>query len=82
MQVTILRLGASIGGSVSEIQHLTQANQAAEEAIAADEPGRDVAAEARALGMVYPPAGNIVYRSYSARDLLAAADSITLPRRP
>ncbi len=82
MQVAILQLGASIGHSVTEIQRLSAANQAAETAIAQYEPGRNVASEARSLGMVYPPAGNIVYLHYSSTDLAAAADSITLPTAP
>jgi hypothetical protein len=82
MQVAILRLGASIGHSVDQIAALQAANQAAETAIAQDEPGRNVAGEARALGMVYPPAGNIVYLGYSAADAAQAAGSLTLPTAP
>jgi hypothetical protein len=82
MQVAILRLGASIAHSVTEIQHLTQVNEAAETAIAQAEPGRNVASEAASLGMVYPPAGNIVYLSNRAGDAVAAASSITLPTAP
>jgi hypothetical protein len=79
MQVTILQLGSSIGRSVIEIGHLTAANQAAETAIARDEPGSNVASEAASLGMVYPPAGNIVYLHFAAGDAGLGAASITLP---
>jgi len=79
MQVTILRLGSSIGRSVIEIQHLTAANQAAETAIARDEPGGNVASEAASLGMVYPPAGNIVYLHFATGDAGLGASSITPP---
>jgi hypothetical protein len=82
MQVEILRLGSSIARSVTEIQHLTQVNEAAETAIAQAEPGHNVASEAASLGMVYPPAGNIVYLGYHAGDALTAAHSITLPTAP
>ena len=82
MQVEILRLGSSIARSVTEIQHLTQVNEAAETAIAQAEPGRNIASEAASLGMVYPPAGNIVYLGYHAGDALTAANSITLPTAP
>jgi hypothetical protein len=82
MQVAILRLGASIAHSVTEIQHLTQINEAAETTIAQAEPGRNVASEAASLGMVYPPAGNVVYLRYGAGDAASAAASITLPTAP
>jgi hypothetical protein len=82
MQVAILRLGASIARSATEIQHLAQANEAAETTIAQAEPGHNVASEAASLGMVYPPAGNIVYLSYRGDAAAAAAASITLPTAP
>jgi hypothetical protein len=82
MQVAILRLGASIGESVAQIQHLTQANESAETTIAKDEPGRDVATEASSLGMVYPPAGNVVYLRYTPGEASIAAHSITPPTAP
>ena len=82
MQVAILRLGASIAHSANQIQHLTQVNEAAETTIAQAEPGRDVASEAASLGMVYPPAGNVVYLRYRAADAARAAASITLPTAP
>jgi hypothetical protein len=82
MQVAILRLGASIGQSVNQIQQLTASNEAATTAIAEDEPGRNVATEAASLGMVYPPAGNIVYRRYSPSLAAVAAHSYTLPTAP
>lgn len=82
MQVAILRLGASIGESVAQIQRLTQANESAETTIAEDEPGRNVANEASSLGMVYPPAGNVVYLRYSPAEASIAAHSITPPTAP
>jgi hypothetical protein len=82
MQVAILRLGASIGHSVDQIAALAAANQAAETAIAQHEPGRNVAAEASSLGMVYPPDGNVVYLSYGTGDAAHAAGSLTLPTAP
>jgi hypothetical protein len=82
MQVAILQLGASIGHSVSEIASLQQANEAAETRLAQAEPGRNVASEAASLGMVYPPAGNVVYLRYSAGDAARAAGSLTLPTAP
>jgi hypothetical protein len=82
MQVAILRLGASIGESVAQIQHLTASNEAAATAIAQDEPGRHVAVEASKLGMVYPPPGNVVYLRYAAGVATAAAHAYTLPTAP
>ena len=61
MQVAILRLGASIGASVTRIQQLEQSNQSAETQIARLQPGGDVANTAAKLGMLYPPAGDLVY---------------------
>jgi hypothetical protein len=82
MQVAILRLGASIGASVTEIQALQQSNQNTETAIARLEPGVNVAGEAAALGMVYPPAGNVDYLRWNAGDARIGADSITAPTAP
>jgi hypothetical protein len=78
MQVTILRLGATIGRSVTQIQQLTQQNESAETTIAGLEPGRDIAAEAASLGMVYAPAGDVEYLKYRPDDPLLAA-SLTGP---
>jgi hypothetical protein len=82
MQVSILRLGANIGASVEQIQRLTQTNEAAATAIAEDEPGRDVAAEASKLGMVYPPPNDVVYLRSSPGVAAVAAHSYTLPTAP
>jgi hypothetical protein len=82
MQVAILRLGASIGASVTQIEHLSQSNQAAETQIAQAEPGRDVASEATSLGMVYPPAGNLVYLRFAPGDAAVAATSYSAPTAP
>jgi hypothetical protein len=78
MQVTILRLGATIGRSVTQIQQLTQQNENAETTIAGLEPGRNVASEAASLGMIYPPAGDVEYLRYRAVDPSLAA-SLTGP---
>jgi hypothetical protein len=82
MQVAILRLGASIGRSVSQIEQLTQQNETAATAIAGLQPGQNVAVEASALGMVYPPDDNIDYLRYNAGDAALAAASIGPPTVP
>lgn len=82
VQVTILRLGASIGASVTRIQQLEQANQTAATEIARLEPGGDVASKAAALGMVYPPAGDVVYLHAASGLAATAAASITRPTAP
>jgi hypothetical protein len=82
MQVAILRLGASIGASTTRIAQLEQSNQSAETTIARAEPGGDVGSEAAALGMVYPPAGNIVYLHYAAGEAAVAAHSYSAPTAP
>jgi cytoskeletal protein RodZ len=82
MQVTILRLGTTIGRSVNEIQQLTQQNESAETRIAALEPGRDVASEAASLGMVYPPAGDVEYLRYRPGDASRAASLAGPPTVP
>lgn len=82
MQVTILRLGASIGASVTRIQQLEQSNQSAETQIARLQPGGDIATTAAKLGMVYPPAGDLVYLRAGAGQAAIAAASITRPTAP
>jgi len=82
MQVTMLRLGASIGASVNRIQQLEQANQNAATNIARLEPGGTVATKAAKLGMVYPPAGNVVYLHNGPGLAGIAAASITRPTAP
>jgi hypothetical protein len=82
MQVTILRLGASIGASVTKIQQLEQANQSMETGIARLEPGGNIAGTASRLGMVYPPAGNVAYLHVGPGQAATAADSITKPTAP
>lgn len=82
MQVAILRLGASIGASVTRIQQLEQANQNAATGIARLEPSAGVASEATKLGMLYPPAGNVVYLHSNPADVQIAAASITRPTAP
>jgi voltage-gated potassium channel Kch len=82
MQVAILRLGASIGRSVSQIEQLTQQNETTATSIAALEPRQNSAAEAAALDMVYPPDNNIVYLGYNAQDATLAAASISAPTVP
>ncbi len=82
MQVAILRLGASIGASVTRIQQLEQSNQSAETQIARLQPGGDVANTAAKLGMLYPPAGDLVYLNASAGQAAIAAASITRPTAP
>jgi hypothetical protein len=82
MQVAILRLGASIGESAIKIEQLSTSNQSAETEIARAEPGRDVGSEAASLGMVYPPAGNIVYLHFAAGAAAVAARSYTAPTAP
>lgn len=82
MQVAILRLGASIGRSVTQIQQLEQRNELEQTAVAALKPGRDVAAEAAALGMVDPPAGDIKYLQYRSGDVSLAASRISRPGVP
>lgn len=82
MQVTMLRLGASIGASVTRIQQLEQANQNAATNIARLEPGGGVASKAAKLGMVYPPPGNVVYLRNSPGLAGLAAASITRPTAP
>jgi len=82
MQVAILRLGASIGRSVSQIEQLTQQNETVATAIAGLQPGQNVALEASALGMVYPPDDNIDYLRYNAGDAALAAASIGPPTVP
>jgi hypothetical protein len=79
MQVAILRLGASIGRSVSQIEQLTQQNETTATAIAALEPRQNAAGEAAALDMVYPPDNNIVYLGYNAHNAALAAASISAP---
>ena len=79
MQVTMLRLGASIGASVNRIQQLEQANQNAATNIARLEPGGGVASKAAKLGMVYPPAGNVVYLHNGPGLAGVGAASITRP---
>jgi len=82
MQVAILRLCASIGRSVSQIEQLTQQNETVATAIAGLQPGQNVALEASALGMVYPPDDNIDYLRYNAGDAALAAASIGPPTVP
>jgi hypothetical protein len=82
MQVAILRLGASIGRSVSQIEQITQRNESAETAIARLEPGRNVAGEAAALGMVYPPAGDITYLRARPGNASRAAALVSSPTVP
>jgi hypothetical protein len=82
MQVTILSLGASIGRSVAQIEQITERNESLETTIAGLEPGRDVASEAAALGMVYPPADNIGYLTFHAGDAALAAANLTRPTVP
>jgi hypothetical protein len=80
MQVAILRLGASIGRSVSQIEQLTQQNETTATSIAALEPRQSAAGEAAALSLVYPPDNDIVYLGYSAHDAALAAASISAPK--
>jgi len=82
MQVAILRLGASIGASVTRIQQLEQSNQSAETQIARLQPGGDVANTAAKLGMLYPPAGDLVYLTAGAGQAAIAGASITHPTAP
>ncbi len=82
MQVTILRLGATIGASVTRIQQLEQSNQSEETQIARLQPGGDIAATAAKLGMVYPPAGDLVYLGTGGEQAAIAAASITRPTAP
>jgi len=82
MQVAILRLGASIGASVTRVQQLEQSNQSAETQIARLQPGGDVANTAAKLGMLYPPAGDLVYLTAGAGQAAIAAASITHPTAP
>jgi hypothetical protein len=82
MQVAILRLGASIGRSVGQIEQLSQQNETAATTIAGLQPGQNVGAEATALGMVYPPDDNIDYLRYNAGDAALAAASVGPPTVP
>jgi hypothetical protein len=82
MQVTILRLGATIGRSATQIQVLTQSNENAETTIAGLEPGGNVASEAASLGMVYPPAGDVAYLHYRSADPSLAASLAGAPTVP
>jgi hypothetical protein len=79
MQVAILRLGASIGSDVTQIEHLTAQNELAGARIAALQPPRNIATQAAALGMTYPPAGDIPYLTFNPGDPALAARSMTDP---
>ena len=67
---------------MTRIQQLEQSNQSAETQIARLQPGGDIATTAAKLGMVYPPAGDLVYLRAGAGQAAIAAASITRPTAP
>ncbi len=80
MQVSLLRINASVGTAVTRADALDRENSAMRADIAELDSGERIQAVAAKLGMVMPPAGDVHFLDARSANVALAATSITPPK--